>query len=215
MDLLLKVAILVAVLIIIFSAVFLIFVRPLQTGPLTQTQAEQLVLNDIKAANPNATVTVVAVGPSPSFNNSYGIVLSVVYNATRPCPTLSIQGYDYPATGLLPSTDNLYTNGTASMCKIYGASLADAPTYVISSPEVAIARSYNSSASEIVNYVDDYGYNNVNVYATFYANFAPAQLNKSFNNVWLVNYTANSAPYYQYVVLGQSGQIVGNYSISK
>lgn len=215
MDLLLKVAILVAVLIIIFSAFFLIFVRPLQTGPVTQAQAEQLVLNDIKAANPNATVTVVAVGPSPSFNGSFSIVLSVVYNATRPCPTLSIQGYDYPATGLVPSTDNLYTNGTASKCTINGASLVNAPTYVISSPEVAIARSYISSTSAIVNYVSAYGYKNVNVYATFYANFAPSELNQSFNNVWLVNYTANSAPYYQYVILGQSGLIVGNYTASK
>ncbi len=209
MDLLLKVATLVVVLVIIFSAVFLVFVRPSQTGPVTQAQAQQLVLNDVKAANPNAAVTVVASTPSTLEANSWSIVLSVVYNATRPCPTLFIQEYDYPALGLSPSTDNLYT----TKCIIYG--LSAAPTYVISSPEIAIARSYNSSASELVNYVNDYGYNNVNVYATFYTNFTSPELNKSFNNVFLVNYTANNAPYNQYVVLGQSGQIVGNYTISK
>jgi hypothetical protein len=209
MDLLLKVAILVVVLIVIFSAIFLIFTRSTQTGPVTEAQAQQLVLNDVKSSSPNATVAVISTSPSPSEANSWVIVLSVVYNATKPCPTLFIAGYDYPAFGLAPSNYTEYTN----KCVIYG--LSTAPTYVISSPEIAIAKSYNSSAPELVNFVDDYGYKNVNVYATFYTNFAPPALNQSFNNVWLVNYTASAAPYNQYVVLGQSGQLVGNYTVSK
>lgn len=208
MDLLSRVAVLIVVLIVIFSAVFLIFVKPQQSGPVTKAQAQQLVLNDIKAANPNATVTIVSTDQSSTEPNSWIIVLSVVYNATRPCPTLFIAGYDYPAFGLAPSNYTEYTN----KCVIYG--LSTAPTYVISSPEIAIARSYNSSAQELVNFVSDYGYSNVNVYAKFYTNFTtPA--NQSFSNIWLVNYTANSATYNQYVLLSQSGQLVGNYSVVK
>jgi hypothetical protein len=210
MDLLLKVGILIIVLIVIFGAAFLIFVHTGQSGPLTQAQAQQIVLNDIKASNPNATVTVVSSSPSPSFNNSWSIVLAIVYNATRPCPTLFIEGFDYPATGLSIShgIDNLYT----TKCVISG--LSTAPTYVISSPEIAIARSYNTSSPELVNYVTLYGYNNVNVYATFYANLGASAtpLGQSFSNIWLVNYTAKNAPYSQYVVLAQSGQIIGNYT---
>ena len=193
-------------------AVFLIFVKTAQSGPLTQGQAQSLVLNDIKSQNPAATVAVVSVYPSTLTNNSWNIVSSVVYNATKPCPTLFIQSYDYPATGLQPSTDNLYTRG----CVIYG--LSTAPTYVISSPYIAIARASSSNSIAVTNYVANT--NPVYAYATFYANLSASitaltncsACNKSFSNVWLVNYTGNS-PSNLYVVLGQSGMIVANYTL--
>src|SRR5580693_1614219 len=147
MDLLLKVGILIVVLVVIASAIFLIYVHATQSGPLTKQQAEALVVNDIISQNPNAVITVVSASPSILANNSWSITLSIVYNGTKPCPTLFIQGYDYPATGLVPSTDNLYTRG----CIIYG--LSTAPTYVISSPDIAIARSYSSNSPLLTNYV--------------------------------------------------------------
>lgn len=217
MDLILKVGILIVVLVVMISAVWL-FTAHQSSGQLTETQAKQLVLNDVKASNPNATVSAISVTNSTLEANSWQIILSVIYNATRPCPTLFIEGFDYPATGLVPSTDNLYTKGTlnssANGCIIYG--LSTAPSYVISSPEVAIARSYNSTtAPQLYTYVRGFGYDNVAVHAAFYAN--PCQ-NASCNypgNVWIVNYSAVDASYNEYVVLDQSGALVGNYTANK
>ncbi len=213
MDLLAKVGVLIVVLIIIFSAGFLLFVHP-SRSQLTQAQAEQTVLTDIKTLNPNATVSIVAASASKQYNGSWDIVLSVVYNATRPCPSLSIQEYDYPALGLsgTPVTDNQYSGVSGGHCVIYG--LSSAPTYVISSPEIAIARSYNASPPELVAFVNMYGYNDINAYASFFANMSPSTtpLNATFSNVWLVNYTSPLSPTREYVILGQSGQILGNYT---
>lgn len=215
MDLLLKVGILILALVVIASAVFLIFVHTTQAGPLTKQQAESLVLNDIISQNPNAAVTVVSASPSILANNSWSIVLSIVYNGTKPCPTLFIQEYDYPALTFVNGTNNQYSkeyNNTPKGCIIYG--LSTAPTYVISSPQIAIARSYGSNSSIINNYVGDFGYNNVNVYATFYPTISASMtpLNQTYSNVWIVNYTTPIAHYNQYVILGQSGQIVANYT---
>jgi hypothetical protein len=220
MDLLVKVAVLVIVLVVIAGAAFYIFVHQMQSGPLTQAQAENTVLTDIKASSPTATVTVVSVSPSTLENDSWNIVLSVAYNITRPCPTLSIESFDYPATGLAgsPSTDNLYStsklNNITGMreCVIIGLSYA--PTYVISSPYIAISRAYITNATELTNYVQDYGYNNVNAYASFYSNLSASMtpLNLNYNNVWVVNFTAPRAPFNQYVILGQNGQILANYT---
>ncbi len=211
MDLLLKVGILIFILVALIGIAFLAFVHPSATGPITQAQAEQLVLNDVKASSPNATVSVISVSPSILENNSWDAVLSVVYNGTRPCPTLIIQEFDYPATGLQPSTDVNYT----TRCVVYG--LSTAPSYVISSPEIAIARSYNTMTPVLLNFVTDYGYKNVNVYAAFYSNITAnaTPLGVPFSNSWIVNYTSAHANYNQYVVLGQSGQILGNYTITK
>ncbi|MFI5412474.1 MAG: hypothetical protein ACHQX1_01130 [Candidatus Micrarchaeales archaeon] len=212
MDLLLKVGILIIALVIVASAIFLIFVHTTKAGPLTEQQAESLVLNDIISQNPNATVTVVSQSPSILANNSWSIVLSIVYNGTKPCPTLFIQGYDYPATGLVPGTDNLYTRG----CVIYG--LSSAPTYVISSPIIAIVRSYNNTNPAAKNFVAAYGYSSTNVNAQFYPILNSSSPLKpswavatNYTNVWLLNYSSTATPNYQYLIMNPSGQIVANY----
>ena len=159
MDLILKVGVLIVVLVVVISVVWLLASHQ-KSGQLTQSQAEQLVLSDVKQSNPNATISVVSVTNSPLEANSWQITLSVTYNGSRPCPTLLIEGFDYPATGLVPSTDNLYTKG----CVIYG--LSNAPSYVISSPEIAIVRSYTANSATITHYVSTYGYNNTIVHAS-------------------------------------------------
>ncbi len=210
MDLILKVGVLIVFLVVIFSAAWVLTSHP-SSNKVTQSQAEQLVLNDVKQSNPNATVAVVSAMNSTLEKDSWQIVLSVVYNATRPCPTLMIEGFDYPATGLVPSTDNLYTKG----CVIYG--LSTAPSYVISSPEIAVVRSYTANSMAITHYVGTYGYNNTIVHAAFYsslgANATP--LSTQFSNVWLVNYSAGGTSYNLYAVLAQSGQVDGTYNSSK
>ncbi len=210
MDLILKVGVLIVVLVVIFSVAWALSSHASSTK-VTQSQAEQLVLNDVKQSNPNATVTVVSVTNSTLEANSWQVILSVTYNGTRPCPTLLIEGFDYPATGLVPSTDNLYTKG----CVIYG--LSNAPSYVISSPEIAIVRSYTANSTTIMHYVGTYGYNNTVVHAAFYpslrANATP--IGMQFSNVWLVNYSAAGTSYNLLAVLAQSGQIQGTYNSSK
>ncbi|MGD0729180.1 MAG: hypothetical protein ABR981_03840 [Candidatus Micrarchaeaceae archaeon] len=207
MDLFGKVAVIVVILIVIFTAAFILFQHTAKQTQLTATQAEQYVINDLKASNPNANITIINVSNSSLKNGSYNIILSIVYNGTRPCPTLSIVGYDYPATGLVPSVDNLYT----SKCVIYG--LSNAPSFVISSKYIAIAESYDKNLSQISDYVNTFGYYNTNVHATYYAllNNTQTHLTQSLYNVWLVQYKATNANYSVYAVIDSSGAIVGNY----
>ena len=207
MDLIGKVAVVVIILVVLFSAVFILLEHTVQSQ-LTAAQAEQYVLNDLRATNSNANITIISVSNSTLRKGSYNIVLSVVYNATRPCPTLFIEGYDYPATGLVPTQDIVYTEG----CTING--LSSAPSYVISSPEIAIVKSYNQNLPQIVNYVDTYSYNNTNVnaafYATLYSNYT--HLAENYSNVWLVHYKAVNANYSIDVVLDSSGAIANSYT---
>jgi len=219
MDLIIKIGILVLIVVGVISVGWL-FATHQSSSKLTQSQAEQLVLSDVKQSNQNATVSVVSVTNSTLEANSWQIILSVIYNGTRPCPTLFIEGFDYPATGLVPSTDNLYTEGMPNPlkegCTIYG--LSSAPSYVISSPEVAIARSYNSTmAPQLYTYVNDFGYNNTVVHATFYPELSATATptDASYSNVWIVNYSAVGSGYNDYVILAQSGHIVANYTLSK
>ncbi|MDE1870971.1 MAG: hypothetical protein KGI06_01900 [Candidatus Micrarchaeota archaeon] len=207
MDLLGQVAVIVIILVVVFTAAFILTTQT-QKHELTAAQAKQFVINDLKASNPSANITVINISNSSLEKGSYDIVLSIVYNATRPCPTLFIEGFDYPATGLVPSVDNLYTKN----CIIYG--LSNAPSYVISSPEIAIARSYNQGIGQITNYVSAYGYNNTAVTATFYPylNDNQTNLGQNFYNVWLIRYRATDANYSVYAVLDSSGAVSGNYT---
>src|SRR5271157_5012392 len=142
MELLGRVAMIALIVIAIASAAFLLSTHAISPN-LTAPQAVQYVLSDMRASNPSANISVINVSPSTLKQGSWDVVLSVVYNASTPCPTLFIEGFDYPATGLVPSVDNLYT----SHCVISGISIA--PSYVISSPYIAIARSYNQSFAPI------------------------------------------------------------------
>jgi hypothetical protein len=207
MDLIAKVAIIVVLLIVISSAAFILFQHSKQTT-FTSAQAVSYVTNDLKASNPSANITVINVSNSTLEMGSYNVVLSIVYNATRPCPTLFIEGFDYPATGLVPSVDNLYTKN----CVIYG--LSSAPSYVISSPEIAIARSYNQNITQITEYVNNFGYNHTVVTAKFYPDLNNTQthLSQSFYNVWLVRYRATDANFSVYAVMDSSGAVAGNYT---
>lgn len=214
MDLLGKVAIIVIVLIAAFSAAFVLFGHSASNAPLTSAQAVQIVLKDIQDSNPGANVTVINVSNSTLERNSYNIVLSIVYNSTRACPTLFIEQFDYPATELVQSIPNLYTKN----CVVYG--LSNASTYVISSPYIAIARSYNQSIThnitQVSSYVNSYGYNNTAVTAKFYPylNNTNTHQSQSYYNVWLVKYKAKAANYSVYTILDSSGTVSANYTAS-
>ncbi len=204
MELIGRVAIIAVVVIMIAAAAFLLFSHVI-AGQLTSQQAVQYVLSDVRASNPSANITIINVSSSKVV--SWNITLSVVYNASKPCPTLFIEYFDYPATGLVPTTENRYT----ANCVVYG--LSTAQPYVISSPYIAIARSYNQSA-QMRAYVHTFGYNNTTVHANFYSALGASAtpLGENFTSVWLINYTAKSAGYSEYAILGSSGAVIANYT---
>lgn len=213
MDLLAKVAIIAVVLIAITSSALLVYnyvIRPNET--LTSQAAQQIVFRDLSLQYPNASVTITNVSPSTLFSGSWAIFVSLVYNATRPCPTVYLEQYDYPATGLVPTVANLYTRH----CIIYGLGSTQMPyyTYIITSSEIAIAKSYNSSYPALLNYVSTYGYDNTNVHASKHAVLSSPTIpaNLTFYNVWLINYTAATASYSEYVVMNSTGAILYNFT---
>lgn len=214
MDLLSRVAVLAVIIIIIAGLIFLFikqnFGNTLCKPPLSSDRAVQCVLSDLEASNPSANISVVDVSQSKISNSSWNIVLSVVYNGTKPCPTLFIEAFDYPATGLVPSVDNLYTRN----CIIFGLP-SESPYFNSSrSPYIAIVRSYNQSNPSITNYVSAHGYDNVIVHAKFYSylDLNTTHLGKQYYNVWLINYSATNAQDSDFVVMDSSGVIVGNYT---
>ncbi len=210
MDLIVKSALIAVILILIAAGAFILLQKSTQ-HQLTSNDAVSLVISDLQSKNPNATITLVSLSNSTIQKNSWNIVVSVVYNATRPCPTLLIEDFDYPATGLSPSTENIYT----TKCELLNYA-SGAPSYVISSPELAIVNSYDSNYSIIKSFVNNYGYNNTNVYARFFQNLQSnyTHLGANYSNIWLVEYTSNMANHSAYVLMSQSGKVLGTYNAS-
>ncbi len=213
MDLFGKVVVAAVIIGIVLGAFFLL--KYTYKTPLTQAQAEQIVLNDLKAHSPTAIINVVNVSGSSLKNDSWNIVVNIVYNSTRPCPTILTESFDYPALGLAPTVYSVYSNN----CSIYGVGslLNSYYNYVIGSPYIAIAQSYAQNYTPIKDYVSTYGYNETSVHAHFYnaipANFTP--LNASFENSWLINYTAGGATKSLFVIMSTNGTITSSYVEAK
>ena len=215
MDLLARVGIIVVIIIIVAAIGFLIFKYAIPPSHLTAQQAEQVVVKDLQLSHPNASVAVINVTNSTLAPGSWVVFVSLVYNATKPCPTVYLEEYDYPATGLVPTVANLYT----SKCVIYGLVNSSLPfyTYLITNPEVAIAKSFNTSYPALVSYNRTFGYGNIFVHARYYTTLNATQtpLNRPFYNVWLINYTATDAQYSQFVVMNDTGAIAANFTRAK
>lgn len=210
MELMAKVAIAAVILVLLFVGIVLL-TKHTSPGPLTVTQAEALVVADLQSTRPNGMITLINESPSSLKANSWNFVFTVVYNGTRPCPTLFIEAFDYPATGLVPTVDNLYT----SNCQFGGLNSSSLYyNYVISSPYIAIAESYRQNSTEIRNYVNRFGYNNMDVHAVYYTDIenATTPANITAHNAWVINYDAPAANYSEYVILGSSGSIIANYT---
>ena len=209
MDLFAKVVIAAVIMGVILGAFFLL--KYTYSAPLTQAQAEQVVLNDLKAHSPGAIINVINVSSSNLRNDSWKIVVNMVYNSTRPCPTILTESFDYPALGLSPTVYSVYSDN----CNVYGGgSLPGSYNYVIGSPYIAIAQSYAQNYTQVKDYVSNYGYNATSVHAKFYdtipANFTP--LNKNFSNSWLINYTASGATQSLFVIMSANGIITNSYT---
>ncbi len=216
MDLILKVGLFAIIITLIFIALwFLVGPEILKPQQITQKQAVQFVIRDLYKIYPNASITIINKSKSIIENNSWNIVVKIIKNQTKVCPTLLIMGFDYPATGLKSSIFNVYTN----KCIIYGISnknLNQYSLYIISTPQIAVVRAYDLS-NNLKNYVSTYGYNNTSAYAKFYysLNNSLTPLNKTFSNIWVINLTATNAKFSQYTLLNANGKIIDNYIIKK
>ena len=206
MGLLSTAAIIAVVAIIIAGVAFYLFTKAVPAGSLTLGQAEQLVINDIKQQNPTANVTLLPGASNSTLErNSFYIPLSVVYNGSRPCPTLLIETFDYPATGLHPTNDTQASGFASGVCNVYVH--GSLPPY----PPLFIASSYASNDPAISRYVSDFGYNNVFVMADHELNNTAVG---NYTNVWLVRYQAANANYSLIALLDPSGAILQTYNNS-
>ncbi|MCL4372385.1 hypothetical protein M1373_03650 [Candidatus Marsarchaeota archaeon] len=214
MDLIAKsafaVLILVAIAAVIFLAVQLLHYS--QKPYISSAQAANAVLNDIRQNYPDSFASVLSVSKSNITNDSWDVVVNVVYNYTTPCPEVLNEGYDYPSFEFVGSEYNLY----ASACNVYG--YANAPTYIVGSPYIAITRAYASGNETVRNYIGTYGFNSTTVHAHFYA--APPS-NKSLdaiaagrNDTWIITYTGNKAAKSLYVGMSQNGTIISTLELN-
>jgi hypothetical protein len=176
---------------------------------LTESQAEGLITKDLMSAYPGATISIIPPVEYNSTQKSWAVTMSVAYNATRPCPSVQIVGFEYPALGLQPISESVYDQGLSTNCKV--ASLT-APT---NTNETAIVRayyySYTNSYAPVLSYINRFGYNDTVATAEFKGGENSSILGNE-SNVWLVRYNAASANYSQYAILAQNGTIIGNYT---
>ncbi len=213
MELLLKTAIGAIIVVALVAAAFLglsyFGVKPGAVS--TETQAANIVVYDLKQHAPAANISILNVSPSIIHNGSWSILTRTIYNQDSACPSVITQQFDYPATGLL-NTTIVYTNYSRGVCDVYlGLSnRGGLANNIVGLAAVAIATPYNTSLSPLVDYIDDYGYNNTHASARFLSSYNMS--NSTLYSVWLINYTAINAAYSYYVILNRSGSIVDNYT---
>ena len=173
----------------------------------TEQQATTLILNDLLKNYPYANVTLDNVTPS-IYPGSWHVLVSVVFNATSPCPAYYIYAYDYPKFGFVPTNINNYTGD----CVING--FTSNKTFLFTSYPAAITRATDLHLPQVQNYISEFGYSNVSVHASFF-NYTKAE-NKTYANVWLVNYSAAKAKYAVYVMISQlNGTLIATYNLTK
>ncbi len=141
MGLLSSSAIAILIIVVIFVLLYL-GVKYFGIGThVTEAQALSLVEGDVQNANPGVLINVTNVTPS-QFPGSWHILMSVILNATSPCPSYYIYSFDYPKYGFVYNIENTYT----SNCIVYG--LMQNKSYIIASYPVAVVRAYSFNASK-------------------------------------------------------------------
>ncbi|MGC8547505.1 MAG: hypothetical protein ACP5MC_00685 [Candidatus Micrarchaeia archaeon] len=185
MNLIEATLVLAVAIIVIATLVYFLFAHVL-VSKVTENQAVALVEADIQKNYPGAEIQLTNVSPSV-YRGSWHVVVSVITNATTPCPNYFVYAYDYPKFGFVPTNVNNYT----SSCIIYG--FTTSKPFIIASFPVAIARATSLNISSVINYIKQFGYSNVSVTASF-MNTTKLE-NRNYTGVWLVNYTAKKANY--------------------
>ncbi len=204
MELLLKVLLGVVIVIAIVGVAFFAL-QGVFTPQVTQAQAQSLVLSDLQNSNPGAVVNITNSTPS-QFPGSWHIVVSVVTNATSPCPSYYLYSYDYPKYRFVYTVVDIYTQN----CDIYESSATG--TYIISSYPVAITKATTMGIPLVVDYIAAYGAQNVTTHATYYPSLTVQ--NATFSDAWAVEYNAAAANDSVYAVISDEGALDVAYNVS-
>ncbi len=207
MELIPKIAVFAIVLIVILGIAYALS-QHLHSSALTANTVEGYVVNDLQQQNPNASIKIINVTPSSIQSGSWDVVVRLISNGTRACPTLLIEGFDYPAMTLLPNLYNQYVGSCAISGSAYSSS------YVVGNSAVAITEVYEQKNPTMMGYLNQYGYNNTYVDAKFYhvLNNSVLPINTSMQNAWVIAYKAVNANYSLYAILNQSGKITSIFS---
>ncbi|MGC8495931.1 MAG: hypothetical protein ACP5MX_01855 [Candidatus Micrarchaeia archaeon] len=183
----------------------------------TEQEAISIVMKEVNNTFPGAKVGIVnvsntTIGSGPSAKVSWTIVLSIVRNATRPCPILSIESYSYPETVLLPTAINNYTQYSNGYCTINNES--NLPGYVIASPYIAQARSFDLNLASLKSFISKVGYANTIVSASYMQkiNVPISGSQKNFTNAWLIRYSSPLSSNSLYIIMNDTGALLYNYS---
>lgn len=196
MDLLSKAFIIAVVVIALLVAVK--FAVQNSPQPVSQAEAVANVTHFLTQSTPPGTlINITSVTPS-QYQGSWHIVTGIIINATSPCPSYYVDSFDYPQYGFVSRLENNYT----ANCIINGIN----KSYVIGYYPVAIARSYSLNISQVRDFVNRYGYSNVQVQANRAASERINGIN--YSSVWVVYYTAPSANYSVYVYLQPNGTLI-------
>lgn len=205
MELLLRMLIVIAVVVVVLLGVY----YALQSSffqHVTKQQAESLVTADLQRLYPNSAINITNDTAS-TYSGSWHIAVSVVLNATSPCPSFFVYTFDYPQFGFVYRVQNTYTNN----CVIYG--LSQNKTFIVSSYPVAITKSYVLGVPSIRNYLNSQGFGSVTVTARFFS--STAILGTNYTNVWLVKYSSTKATYSVYALLSQvNGTLLRTYNLT-
>lgn len=161
---------------------------------ITQQQAQSVVTSDIQQTYPASIVNITQSNASAQYPGSWYIVASITTNATSPCPNYFIYTYTYPATGLVPDTQNTYTRGYANTCTVNST--------IVGAEPIAVARSYIAHDPLVDAYISKYGYFAVQASAQYYSKLTV--FGSNYTRVWLVTYSALESPNSTHVVLSQS-----------
>ncbi len=215
MELLLKVAIAVVIVVLIIGVFFLIENLFKAAAPgFTVAQAEALVLSDLKQHSPNAEISVLNVSDSREHSGSWSILVREINNPHSACPSVITESFDYPATGLL-NTTTTYSNYSEGTCRVYVGfnSRSGLVNNIIGLSAMAIAMPYNSSFAPLVSYIDSYGYGSIYASAGFSKSLNVS--NSTYSNVWQINYTSSNANYSYRIILNSTGYIISNYTMPK
>ncbi len=153
----------------------------------TESQAVQLVTSDLENKYPGGIVNVTNVTPSARYPGSWHIVVSLVLNATSPCPNYVVYSYDYPAFTFIPTTVNVYTNS----CRILGFNTIT--PFSIASAPVAIVRATQLNISSVDRFINTFGYSNVSTKAVFFPSYVIK--GKNYTNLWQITYSSPKANY--------------------
>lgn len=198
MDLLTKVVLYAAVLIIVLAAVYygLGMVSRPASSP-TSAQASANITNYLYSVYDGSSVTINNVTPSVQYPGSWHVVASVVENASTPCPAYQVYTFDYPRFGLVNRTETEYTTGLPSCLAYYqsGKQVGSAP----------IAVTLASKNATVADYIAKFGFRNVLTAAQ------PGNVTVSGGllRVWNITYSSGQANYSIYAVISQvNGSVI-------